>query len=70
MPKVEAPFFCGWASGSIGGVLTCNWKGLNNTFIMQKHKSRSGKRHEIQIENSKIFAERMKAVKRTLEIIR
>lgn len=63
MPKVIGPFFSAWASGSFGKVLTCYWHGQNNKFTINKMKSRSGKRHPIQILNSEIFAERNRAIK-------
>lgn len=69
MPKVTAPFFSGWASGSIGKSLTCRWYGNNNTFFMQKYKSRSGKRHQIQIDNAKIFGDRAVAMGKALRTL-
>jgi len=59
MANVKGPFFSTFASGSILKTLTVNAHFKNNTFVMQMHKQRSGKRHPIQIENAQIFKERM-----------
>lgn len=61
MAKVTGPFMSLWASGSIKKTLTCNWHGQDCKFVMQIYKSRSGKRHAIQIYNSNVFKSRAKA---------
>ena len=59
MVLVKAPFFSTFATGSFGKTLTCRplWNG--NKFAIQMYKQRSGKRHPVQIENARIFKERM-----------
>lgn len=59
MPKVKGPFFSTWASGSLGKKITVRAFG-DNKFVIQKYKSRSGKRHEIQDLNAQVFANRQK----------
>ncbi len=60
MALVKGPFFSTWASGSFGKVLTVRWLGGNARFVMASYKSRSGKRHQIQINNARILGERMR----------
>ena len=68
MAKVTGPFFCSWASGSIGHALTVNWQGLKNRFIMQKYKSCSGPRTELQEHNANVFKERAEYLKEIKEM--
>lgn len=67
MAMVKAPFFSTWASGSVGKVVTVRWVAGGNRFVFAKHKSRAGKRYDIQIHNAKVFAERNKAMRRALK---
>lgn len=69
MAMIKGPFFSTFATGSIGKTLTCNPRFNNNQFVMSSYKSRSGKRHQIQIENAKVFAIRIKAALKTIKIL-
>lgn len=61
MAKVSAPFFSSWASGSLGKKITVRAFG-DNKFVIQKYKSRAGKRHEIQDLNAAAFGQHAKLV--------
>lgn len=63
MAIIKGPFFSEFASGSVWKQLTVNAHYKNNRFVAQKYKSRSGKRHEIQIINAEVFASRAKSLK-------
>ena len=63
MAMVQGPMFSTWASGSIRKSFTIRWLGKGMRFVFAKYKSRSGKRHEIQIYNSSVFKDRSDAIR-------
>lgn len=63
MAIVTGPFFSTWASGSIWKGITCYPRYAKNRFVMQKYKSRSGKRYPIQDYNASVFKSRAEAAK-------
>jgi len=69
MAIVKNPFFSTFATGSVGKCLTCNPRYNENKFTIQKYKSRSGKRHEIQIFNAQLFKKRSLAMVKTRRIL-
>ncbi|MEE8341913.1 MAG: hypothetical protein V3R52_07435 [Candidatus Neomarinimicrobiota bacterium] len=68
MAKVNAPFFSSFATGSLGKTITVRACFSNNKFVMAMHKTRSGKRHAIQIFNANAFRERHRAVSNLPEV--
>lgn len=67
MVIVVAPFFSTWASGSVFKQITVRDCYQDNRFIMQKYKSRAGKRHQIQIDNAEIFKRRIQNTVKALK---
>lgn len=67
MAIVKAPFFSTFATGSFGKTLTVSPRYNGGKFIMQMYKQRSGKRHQIQIDNSNVFKARAKASTRAYQ---
>lgn len=61
MAKVTCPFYSTFATGTLNNTLTVYPRYNNNKFVMQIHKRYAGKRHQIQIDNAKIFKNKMRA---------
>ena len=69
MAIVTGPFLSLFATGSLGKTLTVRPQFNGNRFSMAKYKSRSGKRHQIQIDNANVFKYRMEYLKKTNEVL-
>jgi len=62
MVRVLNPFFSGWASGTVGKLITCR-ASYNQRFYMLKHRHTQQKRSPAQIEMQEIGARKVKLEK-------
>lgn len=62
MVRVKQPFFSGWASGTVGNLITCRAM-FNQRFCMHKHRNTQRKRSPAQIEVQKIGARKVRLEK-------
>ncbi|MBA7613770.1 hypothetical protein ES703_21026 [subsurface metagenome] len=62
MVMVRQPFFSGWASGTVGKLITCRAM-FNQRFCMHKHRYTQHRRSPAQIEMQEIGARKVRLEK-------